>query len=97
MNATMSPEDREAVQRLLTAVDDYSKMDQEPYHAQDCPACYIADEIVAMLAADLDPLENWYPDDDDPPEAEADSYAHVLVRRVAFILHRRLAGHGRAA
>lgn len=63
----------------------------EPFHADDCPACDMAREIVADIGAVLDPHENWYPDE--PTEASMDgTLARDLERRTAHVLHRRLAG-----
>lgn len=53
------------------------------FHERDCAPCHAAREVVATLAVELDPLDNW-PD----VEVEGVSVQQRLTSLTASVLHR---------
>jgi hypothetical protein len=82
-----------AIYRLLEAITDNSPL-AEPEHERDCPACDLAAYVAGTVACYWDDEDIW-----DTLTAvnglPGDTYLTQLTRMVAFVLHRRLPGHGR--
>lgn len=69
--------------------------EDEQIHERDCPACDLAAQIVTELAGLWDPNENWWVVSASAiGKVDADTMALQAQRVAAYVLHRRLPGHG---